>query len=268
SVNTGPTGDCDSDGVKNSADEDDDNDILPDASEMTIGTDVCKKDTDGDVVSDFYEYTVAFALNGGPVLPYPSLAPYPNPLVADSGDYDDDRMTTLQEYEAWQYTGQMSRFYSDADRDSDGDGKIDPAEDEDGDLLPNHIEFYGMADLNWLRTDTDGDGLCDGLDDQDHDGPPTSLAAADCKAQVPNNGPDPAFPPTDPSNTVPGGDPNPNKIDGDDNMYSNFYEWYNEGWDPDEVTAMYDACMPSGYPTSPYCHDPGQWNPLPLPDTP
>ena len=101
-----------------------------------------------------------------------------------------------------------------------------------------------MKDLNWLKTDTDGDGLCDGLDDQDHDGPPTPLSVADCSARVPNNGPLPAFPPTDPSNTVPGGDPDPTRIDGDDNRYSNFYEWYFEGADPDVVVAFYDACLP------------------------
>lgn len=264
-TDTGASGDCDKDGIKNSADTDDDGDLLDDTIELTIGTDVCRTDTDLDTISDFYEYTVAYALNGGPTLPYPGLKPFPNPLVPDNGDYDNDKLTTQQEYDAWQYTGQMSHFYSDADGDSDGDGKLDPAEDEDHDLLPNHIESYGMKNLNWLKTDTDGDGLCDGLDDQDHDGPPTPLAIADCTTRVPNNGPLPAFPPTDPFNTVPGGDPDPLKIDGDDNRYSNFYEWYNEGADPDVADAMYDECVPSIYPVSPFCHIGHDWDPFSIP---
>jgi hypothetical protein len=263
-VDTSSKGDCDNDGIANGVDSDDDNDLLADTTELTIGTDVCKKDTDGDTISDFYEYTVAYALNGGPTLPYPSLRPYPNPLVKDDGDYDNDKLTTLQEYNAWQYTGLMTHFYSDADGDSNDNGVLDPAEDEDHDLLPNHIELYAMNTLNWLKTDTDGDGLCDGLDDEDHDGPPTSLAQADCATPVPNNGPSPAFPPTDPLNTVPGGDPNPAKIDGDDNQYSNFYEWYNEGADPDVSEDMYEPCTPSIYPVSPYCHEGHVWDPFPV----
>jgi hypothetical protein len=265
-VNTGPTGDCDKDGVKNSVDADDDGDLLDDTIELSIGTDVCDPDTDHDDASDFYEYTVAFAYNGGPVLPYPGLRPYPNPLdPSDSStDFDGDMLTTHGEYRAWQYTGLMSRFYSDADQDSDNDGKIDSAEDEDGDLLPNATEIAAFKDLNWLKTDTDGDGLCDGLDDQDHDGPPTPLALADCSARVPNNGPSPAFPPTDPSDTVPGGDPNGAKIDGDDNRYSNFYEWYIGGAEVESPGEAYEPCEPSVYPVSPFC--PADWNPLPVPD--
>jgi hypothetical protein len=270
-VDTSSAGDCDKDGIRNGLDTDDDNDLLADSIELTIGTDVCYPDTDHDDASDFYEYTVAYQYNGGPVLPYPALRPYPNPLVPDAGnDFDGDHLTTLGEYRAWQYTGSMARFYSDANQDSDGDGKIDSAEDEDGDLLPNLVELTGfqagnpVRDLNWLKPDTDGDGLCDGLDDQDHDGPPTSLSVADCSARVPNNGPSPAFPPTDPSDTVPGGDPDPTKIDGDDNQYSNFYEWYAGGALPSSPGDAYDPCLPDGYPTSPYCE--GPWNPLPTPD--
>jgi hypothetical protein len=269
-VNTGATGDCDKDGIRNALDGDDDNDLLDDVTEATIGTDACDPDTDGDDASDFYEYTVAYAYNGGPYLPYPALRPYPNPLVGDSSiDFDGDLLTTHGEYRAWQYTGLMSRFYSDADQDSDGDGKLDGAEDEDHDLLPNVTELAAFQegdpprDLNWLKTDTDGDGLCDGLDDQDHDGPPTQLAVADCNTRVPNNGPS-GFPPTETVDSVPGGDPNPGLIDGDDNQYSNFYEWYFGGWEQDNPGGAYNPCFPSGYPTSPYC--PGPWNPLPTPD--
>jgi hypothetical protein len=184
--------------------------------------------------------------------------PYPNPLVGDDGDYDHDKMTTLQEYQAWQYTGLMTHFYSDADGDSDDDGKLDPAEDEDHDLIPNHAEFYGFKGLNWLKTDTDGDGLCDGLDDQDHDGPPTALAVADCTSSMPNNGPGGT-----PATATGAGDPDGNRIDGDDNIYSNFYEWYEEGADPDVSINAYKECVPSIYPVSPYCHEGHVWDPFP-----
>lgn len=268
-INTSTTGDCDSDGIANGIDPDDDNDLLPDASELTIGTDVCNKDTDGDGPTDFYEYTVAYQYNGGPTLPYPGLRPYPNPLLGgDAGyDFDGDGLTMIEEFNAWQFTGSMSRFYSDANQDSDGDGRLDGAEDEDADLLPNLTELRGfilpvtgkhpISALNWLRRDTDGDTLCDGLDDQDHDGPPTPPAVADCTTPVPNNGPT-GTPPTAAIDSVPGGDPDAGKIDGDDNMYSNFYEWYITG-----VGAAYDPCDPSPYPISPYC--PGPFDPLPVP---
>ncbi|MBJ7458682.1 MAG: hypothetical protein JHD02_05805 [Thermoleophilaceae bacterium] len=269
-TDTGTDGDCDKDGIRNGLDPDDDNDLLDDIGEQSIGTDICNIDTDNDDASDFYEYTVAFDYNGGPVLPYPALRPYPNPLVADSGtDFDGDGLTTHGEYRAWQYTGLMARFYSDADQDSDGDGKIDSAEDEDHDLLPNYVELKAfqsgnpVRDLNWLKTDTDGDGLCDGLDDQDHDGPPTALAVADCSSIVPNNGPG-GTPPTSAIDSAPGGDPDGSRIDGDDNRYSNFYEWYTFGADPNSPGDSYDPCMPSVYPVSPYC--PAPWNPLPTPD--
>jgi hypothetical protein len=264
---TSAAGDCDSDGIRNGIDPDDDNDLLVDTIELTIGTNVCLMDTDNDDASDFYEYTVAYQYNGGPTLPYPGLRPYPNPLFAgDAGkDFDGDGLTVHGEYRAWQYTGLMSHFYSDADQDSDNDGKLDGAEDEDMDLLPNLtelIDFQGERDLNWLKPDTDGDGLCDGLDDQDHDGPPTPIANADCTSPVPNNGPTPSggLPPTLTADSFPGGDPN-GKIDGDDNLYSNFYEWYNSSAQIGEETDPYNPCMPSDYPVSPYC--PGPFNPFP-----
>jgi hypothetical protein len=232
--------DCDSDGLVDDVDPDDDNDLLSDTIEVQIGTDRCQPDTDGDQVTDYYEYRVAYAINGGPVLPYPGRRPYPNPLTADSeNDWDGDQLSTLAEFFAWRYTGRMDRFYSDADQDSDDDGTFDEWEDEDGDLLPNIVEIADFGgELNsegpieWLRIDSDGDGLCDGLDDLDHDGPPTPNAVADCSTQVPNN-------------SIPG-DPDSSKIDGDDNIYSNWYEWFN-GTNP------FNPCSPSPYPISPFC---------------
>ena len=171
------------------------------------------------------------------------------------------------------YTGRDDRFYSDANQDSDGDGIMDGAEDEDGDLLPNLVELGafqvgpgvgGGGDLNWLKNDTDGDGICDGLDDQDHDGNnwpspnnKTPLSAYDCTTPVPNNGM--AGSPPSPFGT---GDPDPAKVDGDDNPYSNYYEWMNAGALEGDATAAYDPCDPSPYPTSPYC--PATFNPAPF----
>lgn len=239
-------GDCDADGVTNANDDDDDNDLLTDTQELTIGTDVCLLDTDGDGPSDYYEYRVAYEFNGGPVLPYPGRSPYPNPLKIDSlFDYDGDGLLLFEEYDGWRMTGRMDRFYSDANQDSDADGIFDDEEDEDGDQLMNWVELRVFIApnpfLDWIVTDTDGDGLCDGLDDQDHDGPPTPVAQGDCTTAVPNNGP------ADIPAGTGAGDPGP-LTDGDDNIYSNWYEWYN-------ATGMeyYDPCMPSLYPTSPFC---------------
>ena len=51
-----PDGDCDGDGLLNKADSDDDNDALDDATEKSLGLDVCKGDTDGDEVPDRFEF--------------------------------------------------------------------------------------------------------------------------------------------------------------------------------------------------------------------
>jgi hypothetical protein len=103
-----PDGDCDGDGVLNSADADDDNDLLPDNLEATLGTDPCKFDTDGDGVSDGYEYQSAVDLNDDEyqgtqsILPAPYKKPYPNPLFADANvDYDGDSLTLNDEFQLW-----------------------------------------------------------------------------------------------------------------------------------------------------------------------
>lgn len=254
----GPNGDCDADRVLNKDDADDDNDLLPDTTELSIATDVCERDTDLDGISDYYEYRVGFEFNSGVtlVIPYPGLRPYPNPLDGSdaSRDHDGDGMTAIQEYQAWQYTGLMTRFYSDANPDSDGDTITDGAEDEDNDLLPNLPEIGAFGEpyeLEFLRTDSDGDGLCDGLDDQDHDGQPTPLSVADCTTPVPNNGTGGT-----PFSPVGAGDPNPGMVDGDDNRYSNYYEWMIEGASPTSAGWAYDPCVPSVYPISPFCNAP------------
>lgn len=106
--------DCDADGQADTVDVDDDNDKLLDTTEAAIGTDACKADTDGDQISDAYEYKSAVDLNQrscqatayptpcAAALPYPSKRPYPNPLDPKdaSVDFDGDWLTTLQEYTA------------------------------------------------------------------------------------------------------------------------------------------------------------------------
>jgi hypothetical protein len=106
-----PDGDCDGDGIKNSADPDDDNDLLPDQLELAIGTDPCNPDTDGDGVEDGYEYQSAIDLNNddyqnaNAIVPYPGKRPYPNPLYKDADvDYDGDGLSLGTEYQLWKYT--------------------------------------------------------------------------------------------------------------------------------------------------------------------
>jgi hypothetical protein len=95
-------------------DTDHDNDLLPNDLELAIGTDPCLEDTDGDQMSDGWEYYAAKDLNVKAV-PYPGKRPYPNALDPSDGgakgagssayDFDGDGLTTLEEYRAWRYTG-------------------------------------------------------------------------------------------------------------------------------------------------------------------
>src|SRR5436305_59385 len=59
----GPNGDCDKDGIPNSAETDMDNDLLANDLEKSRGTDPCSADTDLDGVPDGYEYQSALDLN-------------------------------------------------------------------------------------------------------------------------------------------------------------------------------------------------------------
>jgi hypothetical protein len=123
---TAAASDCDKDGIVNSADTDDDNDLLPDSLENAINATLvakfgpatsplmgtCNADSDGDGVLDGYEYQSARDLNDdeyqdpNEYLPYPGKRPYANPLFADDTvDYDGDSLTLSEEYRLWKYVG-------------------------------------------------------------------------------------------------------------------------------------------------------------------
>ena len=89
-----------------------DGDLLSNALEAQLGTDPCKKDTDGDGVDDGFEYKSAVDLNDDEFqnpnnsLPYPGKMPYPNPLDGSDAnkDFDGDSLTSLEEQKLWDYT--------------------------------------------------------------------------------------------------------------------------------------------------------------------
>jgi hypothetical protein len=161
-------------GDQASASNDSDKDGLNDALEVQIGTDPCSADTDGDHVSDGYEYNAAQDLNStvlfgsGPLLPYPALRPYPNPLYPDQEvDYDGDGLTMGDEYALWKKFGDGQlplTSYSDGKQvtktvaadpakpwqDLNGDGTLDDGEqDGDGDGLGNWDESHGRMVPDW-----------------------------------------------------------------------------------------------------------------------
>jgi hypothetical protein len=124
------TGDCDGDKILNGADADDDNDLLPDTTEKSFKLDACKPDSDGDSVSDGFEYRSALDLNDdehqepNTFLPYPGKRPYPNPLDGTDGntDFDGDSLTLTEEYKLWRFTvGQGAADSLDALTYSDGE---------------------------------------------------------------------------------------------------------------------------------------------------
>ena len=98
--------DCDRDGVPNEADANDDNDLLEDSIELSIKTDVCVADSDGDTMEDGWEYFAAKDLNLKAV-PYPGKRPFPNALdPSDPGiDFDGDSLLSYEEHQAWVFTG-------------------------------------------------------------------------------------------------------------------------------------------------------------------
>jgi hypothetical protein len=189
----GPPADCDKDGLIDDADDDDDNDHMSDAFEAAIATDRCKLDTDGDTLSDYWEYQSALDLNLR-ALPYPGKRPYPNPLFSDLNvDYDGDGLLAWQEHGMWVKYGNSATTlnYSDGTQRTDpASGLTDDERDVENDGLENFWEANGplqrdwwkaayeawepyaveYASLDFLDPDSDGDGRLDGEDDVDHDG--------------------------------------------------------------------------------------------------
>ena len=120
--------DCDGDGQPDTVDTDDDNDLLPDATEAAIGTNPCSADSDSDGIQDGWEYQSAIDLNTpscpqvsgkypvpcAAAMPSPSKhRAYPNPLDgADGGtDYDGDWMTAGEEYQGWHHKATIDPTY-------------------------------------------------------------------------------------------------------------------------------------------------------------
>jgi hypothetical protein len=156
-----PTGDQDSDSLNN-------------ALEQKIGTDPCRADTDGDGLTDGWEYQSALDLNSR-ALPYPGTKPWPNPLDPSdvNDDFDGDGLLAWQEFQLWQYLG--SHFnadgtlanYSDGTQNTGGpiltagnpslqrldlnhDGNLtDDERDADADGLSNIVEYDFTGTQNW-----------------------------------------------------------------------------------------------------------------------
>ena len=167
--------DTDGDGIPDAVDPDADNDGLDNATERAIGTNPLRADTDGDGVSDFFEYRSALDLNDNPgaVRPYPGKRPYPNPLDGSDAntDHDGDGLTLGEEYQAWVYSGRPQPLnYSDGSQytggkilaqpgqfDLDGNGYIsDEEKDVDGDGLTNFDETHGRMNPEWWKVAYDG----------------------------------------------------------------------------------------------------------------
>ena len=181
-------GDCDHDGIKNRDESDDDNDLIPDTVELgTTKTDECNADTDGDGISDGYEWQSAKDINNtlafntsGPPLPYPGKRPWPNPLDKSDAaiDHDGDGLTMADEYKLFKIYGhnRLPLNYSDglqasqnvapphADPTKPGydpalqymtieaDGRwTDDELDADGDGLGNWDESHGRMLASWWK---------------------------------------------------------------------------------------------------------------------
>ena len=83
-----------------------DGDLLPNSVELKYALNPCKPDTDGDGLSDGWEYWSAKDLNVKAV-PYPGKKPFPNPLDKSDAnyDFDGDSLTAAVEYKLWKISG-------------------------------------------------------------------------------------------------------------------------------------------------------------------
>jgi hypothetical protein len=155
-----PVGDCDGDRALNRDDADDDNDLLGDELEKQLRLDQCRADSDGDGVTDGYEYQSARDLNDDEyqepqtILPAPEKRPYPNPLYSDAGvDYDGDSLRLGQEFALWKSfrnpaAGLNDLVYSDGNQYSaylrDGTGRR-PGALVGPDPHGKYADFFGWA---------------------------------------------------------------------------------------------------------------------------
>jgi len=156
-----PEADCDGDKLVNRKDADDDNDLLADTLEAKLGTDPCVADSDGDAVTDGYEYRSALDLNDdehqepNQFLPYPGKRPFPNALYADSAtDFDGDSLTLAEEYGLWIKYGTPAHGL-DALNYSDGEQYSVFYRGSDGRRVPNlYATGYAKESefLSWAAT--------------------------------------------------------------------------------------------------------------------
>jgi hypothetical protein len=160
-IGGGTADDCDGDKIKNKVDTDDDNDLIPDTLEATLGTDACKRDTDGDGESDGWEYYSALDRNGS-AKPAPFAKPYPNPLDGKDADidHDGDGLTDVQEYAAWASFGanKLPLSYSGGNPASAGRGR------------PPASQAYMDRDRNGFLSDFERDADGDGIPNMDEGG--------------------------------------------------------------------------------------------------
>lgn len=110
-----------------------DGDFLTNAEELGLKNPLnpCTADSDGDTMTDGWEFFAAKDLNQRAV-PYPAKRPFPNALdPADSGyDYDGDGLKAKQEFDLWYQFGRPSQsmanrdqlLYSDGTKTSSGPG--------------------------------------------------------------------------------------------------------------------------------------------------
>jgi hypothetical protein len=160
-IGGGTKDDCDGDKIKNKVDKDDDNDLISDTLEATLGTNPCARDSDGDGESDGWEYYSALDRNGN-AKPAPFAKPYPNPLDGKDADidHDGDGLTDIQEYAAWASYGanKLPLSYSGGNPASAGRG------------APPASMAYMDRDRNGFLSDFERDADGDGIPNMDEGG--------------------------------------------------------------------------------------------------